>query len=205
MAAIAYPTKPAFISVRWGGAWNTQVFTSPITESIQTLGLTGDRWMGQWTFPPLKNDALIAEWEAFFMEMQGRAGRFLARIPFRTKTRGPAPGSPAILGADQSGSTVVTNGWTPNVNGILLKGDYISLPNGAEGEAKLLLADANSDGSGASSLSIKPSIRTAPTDLAAITVADVTVEMIQASDEITWDIDKFGKYRFTLAGIEAFR
>ena len=161
--------------------------------------------MGQWTFPPLKNDALIAEWEAFFMEMQGRAGRFLARIPFRTKTRGPAPGSPAILGADQSGSTVVTNGWTPNVNGILLKGDYISLPNGAEGEAKLLLADANSDGSGASSLSIKPSIRTAPTDLAAITVADVTVEMIQASDEITWDIDKFGKYRFTLAGIEAFR
>ena len=199
--AIDVPTRPAFRTVRWGGLWNTQVFTSPITESIQTLGLTGDRWMGQWTFPPLKDDVQIADWEAFFMQMEGRAGRFNARVPFRTAPRGPATGTPLVLGADQTGASLITDGWTANVGGILLKGDYFKLANG---ELKLITADANSDGVGAATLSIKPNIRTSPADDSAITTADPTVEMMQASDEITWDIDMHGKYRFTLAGIEAF-
>lgn len=105
-------------------------------------------------------------------------------------TKGTATGTPLINGASQTGSSLVTDGWTASQTPILKKGDVFTLagvhsvnPVSYLSTGNLqqftVTADANSDGSGNATLSISPAITTSgayqtvdasPADNAAITV-----------------------------------
>lgn len=87
-----------------------------------------------------------------------------------THTVGAHGGTPlASGGADQTGSTILTDGWTASVTGLLLKGDTITFagvfeinPVTYESTGRLqsfvLTADAASDVGGLSTLSISPAL-----------------------------------------------
>lgn len=83
--------------------------------------------------------------------------------------RGAGGGTPLVQGASQSGTSIVTDGWTPSVTNVVRAGDCIRFA----GLTPLyrITADANSDGSGVATLSINPSIPTGsgPADNAAVT------------------------------------
>jgi len=88
-----------------------------------------------------------------------------------TLTVGPLGGSPAVNGASQTGSTLVTNGWTASAASRLLGGETFTLPNVYAlnplskfnvGKLQIftVLGPVSSDGSGNATLTISPAIVT---------------------------------------------
>lgn len=85
------------------------------------------------------------------------------------QTIGLLGGTPAVNGAGQTGTSIITNGWSNNINGLLNVGDVISfagmfsvnpqsrLSTGSLSQ-HVIQAVANSDGAGASTLTIYPAI-----------------------------------------------
>lgn len=82
---------------------------------------------------------------------------------------GPLGGTPLVNGASQSGSTLVTDGWTASAASRLLKGDVFTIagvysinPQSYESTGQLqhftVTADVSSDGSGNASIPISPAI-----------------------------------------------
>ena len=107
-----------------------------------------------------------------------------------TQKTGLLGGSPTVTGAGQTGSTLVTGGWTANITGLLNVGDVFTIAgvDAVNPETQVdtgslrnfvVTATANSNSSGAASVSIYPPITTsgafqtvsaAPAAGAAITV-----------------------------------
>lgn len=200
MMTIAMPKDSGFVSLRWGLVANTQVMQSPFTKSVTTLGLTGARWKGIWTLPKMRQHT-AAEWMAFLSALEGRQGRFYG-VPSNRVPRGAATGSPLIKGAAQVGESLVTDGWTPGVNNILMKGDYIELPNM---ETKIVISNVNSDGGGNATIPIKPALRNSPADNGIIRVSNPRVIMMLSSDtEGEWNVDNLKNYSISFSGIEVW-
>nr|WKF58818.1 hypothetical protein HUO10_003319 [Paraburkholderia busanensis] len=106
------------------------------------------------------------------------------------QTVGAYAGTPVVNGANQTGSSLVTNGWTASITGLLNVGDVFTIagvfavnPQNRQSTGALqnfvVTATANSDGGGNSTISIYPSIVTSgayqtvtnsPANSAAITV-----------------------------------
>lgn len=108
-------------------------------------------------------------------------------------TTGSFAGTPLVNGASQTGTSLITDGWTASQTGVVKAGDVFTVTSGANTvnavnpETKVttgarqqfvVTADANSDGGGAATLSIKPAITTSgafqtvtasPSDNAALT------------------------------------
>jgi hypothetical protein len=108
----------------------------------------------------------------------------------QSQTVGALGGTPVVNGAGQTGSSLVTGGWSNNVTGLLNIGDVFTIagvyainPQSRQSTGSLMnfviTATAASNGSGASTLSISPAITTtgayqnvtaSPANSAAITV-----------------------------------
>lgn len=136
---------------------------SPFSFAQNTADWTGQMWGLKLTTVDLDIDE-GSELEAFLTALNGRQGTFLIGDPAKSTPRGVATGTPVVDGADQTGSVLNTKGWTPNVTGILKKGDYIQLGTTSAARLYRLLTDANSDASGLAALDIWPRLRLSPTD-----------------------------------------
>ncbi len=89
----------------------------------------------------------------------------------QAQTVGAYAGTPVVNGAGQTGSSLVTNGWSTSITGLLNVGDVFTIagvfavnPRNKQSTGSLqnftVTATANSDGSGNSTISIYPSIVT---------------------------------------------
>ena len=89
----------------------------------------------------------------------------------QSQTVGAYAGSGVVNGAGQTGSTLITNGWTASITGLLNVGDVFTItgvntvnPQNRVTTGQLqnfvVTATANSDGSGNSTISIYPAITT---------------------------------------------
>jgi hypothetical protein len=87
----------------------------------------------------------------------------------RTHQVGPLGGTPLVNGASQTGSNLVTNGWTASAANRLKKGDIFTIANVyavnpvsgdtlADLQQFVVTADVNSDGSGNATIPISPPI-----------------------------------------------
>jgi hypothetical protein len=130
---------------------NTMVFESPLNGAVQTTELPGARWVCEITYDTLsKPDRLLMQ--AFLSKLRGRAGRVFLWDMSHYKPQGVASGSPLVNGASQTGASLITD-------------DYVGVNN----ELKRIVADSNSNGSGQSTLTFEPPLRSSPADNAAIT------------------------------------
>lgn len=198
MPTISMPTYAGFSSWRFGLISNSKAFTSPTNLATQTLEFAGSVWAANYTLPPMKR-ATAAAWQAFFVKLRGVSGRFYAYDPGGRTARGVATGSPTTSGGSIGATTLATTGWTANQTGILLTGDYFTV----SGELHMVVADANSNGSGAATLTFEPPLRTAVSG--ALTVSEPTCTMRFASpDQAAWDVNHLKLYGLTFSGVEAF-
>src|SRR5208282_2358713 len=89
----------------------------------------------------------------------------------QSQTVGAYGGAPKVNGANQTGSLLVTNGWSNSITGLLNVGDVFTIqsvfainPQNRTSTGSLqnfaVLSTANSDGGGNSSLTIYPAITT---------------------------------------------
>jgi len=91
---------------------------------------------------------------------------------------GSGPGSPKVNGNGQSGTSLMTYGWTASETGVMEAGDCFTVP-GCDVLFRVT-ADANSDGSGLSTLSIMPPIvaGSSPTNSGALTIASANLTAV---------------------------
>lgn len=155
-------------------------FINPAAQAATVDGLKG----------LFQSSEKIAEQYEKGMMGQGLGGTFYMAQNIATHTVGPQGGTPLVNGASQTGSTLVTKGWTAAAASRLKKGDVFTLagvfavnPVTYQSTGSLqqfvVTADFSSDGSGNGSVSISPSINVSgstqtvtasPADGAAITV-----------------------------------
>jgi len=201
MTTVAWPTlsRAAPSSLEWALISNTQTFASPLNQSVQTLEMPGARWRFSTSFESL-SEADAAAMRTFLAKLRGRSNRFTA-WPLGVKAvRGVATGTPKVNGAAQTGTSLVTDGWTASTAGILLAGDYI----GVNGELKLMVADAASNGAGQAALSFEPPLRASPVDNAAITITRPLATFMLDEDASSWTTRAPSLDSFSIAATEAF-
>lgn len=201
---IYMPSSPGFIRSRFGLETNTQTFTSPLTRNTQRVVLAGSRWTASYSLPPMKREQAAA-WQAFFLQLEGRANTFYAFDPDATQPRGVArtnTGTPLVNGGSQTGSALNIDGCPANVNGWLLAGDYFSVGS----FMAMITQTVNTNGSGQATLNFKAPLRSSPADNAAVTVINPTCEMILSDDQQSiWEANQNSVYEgMSFSAVEVF-
>lgn len=198
---ISMPAAPKFTRSRFGLETNTQTFESPLTKNVQRVLLAGARWVATYTLPKMSRQQAAA-WQAFFLQLEGRYNSFNGFDPDAKTPRGVATGTPLVKGAGQTGSSLDIDGCTASLTGWMKAGDYFAV----NGELKMLTADANTNGSGETTLNFKPPLRSSPADDAPLTVTNCTVPMILIDDgQAMWETDQNGFYEpISFGAVEVF-
>lgn len=198
MTTYTMPTT-GFATAQFGLKSNTQTFTSPITGKVQVLEMTGHKWTATYNLPPL-NASDAGQWIAFLTKLRGQTHSFFAYDPARTTAQGSPSGTPLVNGAGQTGTSLVTDGWT-NSTAILKAGDYISV-DATLRQLYMVVADVSSDGSGNATLTIEPPIRTSPEQNSGITVSSAACVMRLTGNQVSWNEDTARRFGITFSGEE---
>ena len=175
---------------------NTRTYQSPLTNAVQTASRKGSLWKASLQFNNLSGDDRKVM-QAFLVKLNGQQHRFTLQDHSHT-LRGAGGGNLVVNGASQSGTTLVCDGATANVNNYLREGDYVSFNN----ELHMVVADTNSDGSGNVSISIAPPIRKSPAD---DTIVDYTVPVLgvfMLAGPASWDTQLGIISSFTIEAVE---
>ncbi len=162
MPTLTFPDVP-IAQAHWSLVSNTQSMDSDLNGSGQDLALPGDKWALQITVTDLMGRE-ARMFSAFVNSLRGRTGRFYMIPPGCGTPLGTAAGSGVVSGAGQSGSTLVTSGWTPNQAELFAVGDYFQVGN----ELKQITAAVAASGTGTATLQFTPPLRTSPANGAAI-------------------------------------
>lgn len=178
---INLPSTPAPSEVRIAPRSIVAVAVSPFSGAQQAYQHQGQFWQADITLPPMRT-ADAAPWMAAFLQLNGRYGTFRLGNAAMQTPRGAATGTPLVKGASQTGQSLITDGWSASVTGILKQGDYIQI----EDRLYMLMIDANSDASGNATLDIWPRLRAAPADNAVITTSNCKGLFRLTSNEMPW-------------------
>ena len=153
-------------AAQMGIAYNVQSFNSTLNGFQQFKELSGSRWVGSFTWSNrqgLEARTLSAQ----LTSLRGQIGEFRISPPDH-EGLGTALGTGLVNGGGQTGSSIITDGWTPNQTILLEIGDYFEL----NGELKQATSRAASNGSGVATIEFQPPIRRSPANNSAV----VTVE-----------------------------
>ncbi len=195
---LSMPTTPQPNVLAFGGVNVTAKQSSPYTAKSQVYQWDGDYWRANISLPAMSPQD-FREWMAFILSLKGQTGTFTLGDPKLATPRGFLGGTPLVNGASQTGSSLVTDGWTPSITNILRKGDLIALSN----RMHMVLTDTSSDGSGNATLDIWPMLRESPADNASITTNNCKGLFRLDGEDVTWSIDFNGFYDLQFGAIEA--
>lgn len=199
---LALPTTTGIAKIRISANNVVGVSQSPFTAKQQVYKYTGQFWEAEISLPPMKrSDAEY--WISFLLKLNGSYGTFLLGDPNGATARGVATGTPLVNGASQTGSELITDGWTPDTTGILKAGDYIQLGSGSSAKLHKVLDDVNSDSSGNATLTLWPDLRSAPADNAAIVVSGAKGLFRLSTNQQDWDVNEASIYGMTFPAREA--
>ena len=175
---------------------NTARFISPISGAIQTLDRGGERWMISLQYRSLK-DADRAVMLAFLAKLNGQQHRFTLHN-HAENNRGAFGGTPLVVGASQTGTSLNIDGCSNNITNWIREGDFFSV----DGKLKICTADANSDGSGLLTVSFAPRILTAPANNDPLTTSSGTGVFLLANNGAKWSNRPFGFSDLSLVAFE---
>ena len=175
---------------------NTRTFQSPLTNAVQTTSRKGSLWRASLQFNNLSSDDR-QEMQAFLVKLNGQQHRFTLHDHSFTR-RGAGGGNLTVNGGTQSGTSLVCDGATAGVNNYLRAGDYISFNN----ELHMVIADANSDGSGNVTLSIAPPIRKTPADNTIVTYTNPVSGVFMLAGPASWDTSPGIVSNFNIEAVE---
>lgn len=154
---------PSTFSLSWSD--NTIKFVSPLSGQTRTETRPGGRWMATLTVGGLHNTdqanvKSVHTIEAFLYKLNGAANR--VRLPdFSYERLGPGGGTGRVNGANQTGLSLVTDGWpTGTTTTVLYAGDRFTLDE----QMLICAADVTSDTGGNATITLAHPIRTPTTD-----------------------------------------
>ena len=199
MSNLTIPKQNFFRNASFGLEENTETFTSPISNTIQTIARTGGRWYLTINYVPMtREDA--SEVLAFLTGLRGRVNSLFGFDPLGTQPRGNMSGSTLVVnGASQTGTSLICDGAS-NSTLILKAGDYFQIGS----ELKMITSDVTSDGSGNATLNFSPSLRSSPSDDASIITSNPKCIMKLTDDNTTWNESTNSFYQISFSAIEVF-
>jgi len=201
---LSFPATPQPAQVEWGGMQVPGVSAALFTFVQQSYEWPGQRWLCSVRYAAMKDDK-ARPIIAVLMALEGRFGTCLwGPSGDDTTPRGVATGTPLVNGANQTGKTLVTDGWTPSVTGILKAGDFLQFGSGLKQRLHMNLVDVNSDAGGNATLDLWPRQRESPADNAAIVTASPKGVFRLRSNERKWDMGVASVYGVTFDLEEAF-
>ncbi len=196
MAVVDYPSTLIPNSMSLNLVSNTKSFSSSFNQSVQTHRFPGEHWKASLSFNNLYPYELV-DLKSFVWGLGGADGRFY--MPLFDNLGKPAKGTPVVLGPDQVGGLITTNGWTPNTI-VLNKGDYFEI----NGEVKMVTANAVSSSTGTATLTFVPWLRTAAQTGQAI-ITDRPSGLFKLADDGQGEIDfEPGFGNISIEVVEAF-
>lgn len=199
---LSLPTATGIAKVRLVANNTVGISQSPFTAKQQVYKYTGQFWEADISLPPMKRED-AEYWISFLLKLNGSYGTFLLGDPNGATARGVATGTPLVNGASQTGSELVTDGWTTSTTGILKAGDYIQLGSGSSAKLHKVLDDVNSDSSGNATLTLWPDLRSAPSDNEAITVSGAKGLFRLSTSQQDWNVNEASVYGLTFPAREA--
>ena len=179
MTDIACPVTP--FGVTYSITANVGQFTSETTGYTQFVAYSGDRWTFDLVWDNL-DDNNRRDIQAWLWRLVTQENRALIS-PYGHANRGAYGGTPLIAGASQTGTSINIDGASLSVTNWARAGDFVQIGT----QLHMVLANANSNGSGAVTLSLRPSVRVAPADNAAVDVTTPEGRFYLASPEVSWD------------------
>lgn len=168
---------------------------SPFTGELQVQDWGGAWWEYEIEFATTQG-LNARRLSAFFDALGGLRGTFTFRDPSILNPTGL--GTPLVNGANQTGSSLVTDGWTGTG---LRAGDFFSLGTGTALRLYRVTADAPPT-SGNATLQIVPPLRSSPANNAALNVINPGV-LLRATSPIPTQIGRVDKHAFTITAREA--
>ena len=151
MTTYAYPTlsrPPNEMGLDFTS--NTNIFQSPLSGAIQTVDRGGERLVASLSYRNLQtaDRALLI---AFLMKLNGQQHR--VNLPLHAiDNQGLFGGTPLVAGASQTGTSLDIDGCSNTITGWMKAGDAFSF----NGELKIATADADTNGSGETTLAFYP-------------------------------------------------
>ncbi len=185
---LTLPRLDRIKSLRLGRRVAAGANKSPFTFQRQVFLWPGDEWFGELSLVPLAL-ADAGPFHAFFMSLDGPVGTFLLGDPLRRTPLGTAaalPGTPVVNGAGQTGETLNVRGLPVSRPNYLLAGDYVQLGAGSSTRLHLVTQTVDSNGSGQAALNLRPRVKTAPGDGAAVTVTGTRGIWSLADADYSW-------------------
>lgn len=179
----------------------SSVLRSKYTGKRQTLAFPYALWVFDGTLC-LMTQAEALPWRSFLMQLHGQANLF--RLPVPGTENGPSTGYAGtvghVVGAGQTGNSLVTGGWTPSVGLIVNAGDYFTVND----ELKVCTAADGSAGDGSMTLYFEPSLRYSPANSTPITITSPTMLLSLTTDDVEWDLTTPVNHAIAVSGIEAY-
>ena len=163
-----FPTSPAFNSLSVS-SFQPSFISRAISGRRQARQTHGQYFKMTAGFPPMTR-AQFAPINAFVLKQRGQYESFQVVPPVLNAGLGSPAGTPLVNGADQTGRSVVTDGWNNSIT-IFKAGDYLKFAN--HDKVYTVVADATSNGSGQSTITIEPALITSPATDSAITYTSV--------------------------------
>jgi len=182
-----YPSEPAFAAMRFFSLTPTLVsWSHSLIRQVRSRG--AQRWQIEGEYPSSLSRSEIAPIIAFLLKQRGQYDTFTLVPPaLWSDARGVATGTPLVHApTPPSGRSIETKGWTPSQTGILLAGDFIKFAGHTK--VYMIAEDANSDGSGYSTLAIEPALLSIPADDEAVTVTSVPFTVALVSDTFDFGV-----------------
>lgn len=182
---LALPSAFPVRRVQWQPQGVQAVSTSPFTGQQQVYD-----WQAGWRVVNIElaamSYAVASDVWGWLQALNGQVGTFTFAPPAARRQRGRATGAPLVDGASQTGTTLSTDGWTPSVEGILLRGDWISISD----RLYTATADADSGADGSADLELWPAIDTAPSDDTTIETSECRgVFRLTSFVPLSWDVE----------------
>jgi len=156
---LTMPTTKSFRRIRLYAINTVGVARSPYTHGTQVQEFQGQSWGAEVQFPEMSRSEAEA-FNAFLLALMGQKGTFYLGDPTAKTPNGTPTGTPRINGSNQTGNTIITDGWAISSIGNLKAGDYIQIGTGLH----KVLADVNADATGAATIEIWPRLATSPSD-----------------------------------------
>lgn len=109
-----------------------------------------------------------------------------------------SPGTPLVNGGSQTGSSLITDGWTAGY--VIPKGKFFSVSVSGLLYLYQTTAAVTASGAGAATLSIRPMLRSSPADNAALNVNPAKVEGFVTANEDAFNIgdERVVSLKFTI-------
>lgn len=163
MTLITMPSTPFAQSMDWRFIRPVQVNVSEWTGSRQALDSGRGWWECNYALPPIVGDTNARPWRSFVALALGGVNTFQVPVT-KTNQTTQTSGTPRVNGANQTGRSLITDGW-PNSVTALRAGQYVTVGD----QLLQLTANVTSNGSGQATLTFEPPLRSSPADNALIT------------------------------------